>query len=174
MFLNKILIIKKLQEANTHLGSCIGSKAALWSRFKAQRNQSYIHGYRGSQPIIDIEKTIFSLRRAYSVIQYIIESNGHLLLVNTNSRYNKIVQKTAAFTKQSYINHKWVGGFLTNWNHMQKVQEQYQKTKSLSEASPLGISFQTLPRYRKMKKCFEGTLLQKKDRLDCIIILNAN
>lgn len=173
MFLTKILLIKKLQEANTHLGSNVGSKAALWSRFKMQRNQFSIYGFRGTQPIIDLDKTILSLRRAHSVIQYIIQNNGHLLLVNTNPKYNKIIQKTATITKQSYINHKWVGGLLTNWNHMQKVQEQFQKTKSLSEGS-FQISFQNMPRFKKMKKCFEGTFLQKKDRLGCILIFNAN
>ena len=125
MYLNKLLILKKLQQANTHLGLTIGRPGTRWSRFSAQRAQSYISGFRAAQPIIDLDKTVISLRRACNVIQLIIRSNGHLLFVNTNPKYNKIVQQTAKCTNQSFINHKWIGGFLTNWNHMRNVQQQF-------------------------------------------------
>lgn len=125
MYLNKLLILKKLQQANTHLGLTIGRPGTRWSRFSAQRAQSYIFGFRAAQPIIDLDKTVISLRRACNVIQLITRSNGHLLFVNTNPKYNKIIQQTAKCTNQSFINHKWIGGFLTNWNHMRNVQQQF-------------------------------------------------
>lgn len=125
MYLNKLLIFKKLQETNAHLGFIIGTKYSKWSRFSAHRTQSYIYGVRQRQTIIHLDYTIASLRRACNVIQLIIQSNGHLLFVNTNSRYNKIIKQTANYTNQSYINHKWIGGFLTNWKSMRNVQQQY-------------------------------------------------
>jgi ribosomal protein S2 len=127
MYLNKLLILKKLQEANTHLGTPVGRKAGRWARFSAQRAQSYILGFRAPfGPIFDLDKTVISLRRACNVIKFIIRSNGHLLFINTNPKYNKIIKQTAICANQSYINHKWIGGFLTNWNHMQNVQQQFQ------------------------------------------------
>jgi len=132
MYLNKLVILKKLQQANTHLGVTIGHARNRGSRFNAQRAQSYIYGFRAAQPIIDLDKTVISLRRACNVIQLIIRSRGHLLLVNTNPKYNKIIQYTAKYTNQSFINHKWIGGFLTNWNHMQHVQQQYHSAAKLT------------------------------------------
>jgi ribosomal protein S2 len=133
MYLNKLLILKKLQQANTHLGLTIGRHGTRWSRFSAQRAQSYIYGFRALRgPIFDLDKTVISLRRACNVIQLIIRSNGHLLFVNTNPKYNKIIQQTAKCTNQSFINHKWIGGFLTNWNHMQNVQQQFHAAARLT------------------------------------------
>ena len=134
MYLNKLLILRKLQQANTHLGLTIGRPGTRWSRFNAQRAQSYIYGFRAAQPIIDLDKTVISLRRACNVIQLIIRSNGHLLFVNTNPKYNKIVQQTAKCTNQSFINHKWIGGFLTNWNHMRNVQQQFHAAARFTKA----------------------------------------
>lgn len=211
MYLNKLLILKKLQQTNTHLGLIIGAKNSKWSRFRAQRLQSYVFGFRASQPIIDLDKTIISLRRACNVIQLIIRSNGHLLLVNTNPSYNKIIQQTANITNQSYINHKWIGGFLTNWNHMQNVQKQFyaatrfskywknpqqgnisgkldepkafnKSGKKSNQSSALVLQFlessllTQAPRYKKMQKCFEGSVKTSNwtaSKPDCVIIFNA-
>jgi len=129
MYLNKLFILKRLQETNAHLGqktSCtVGSAGLSKHRFSAHRTQSYIYGTRQKQTIIHLDETIASLRRACHVIQFIIESNGHLLFINTSSRYNKMIKQTAHYTNQSYINHKWIGGFLTNWKNMQSVQQQF-------------------------------------------------
>jgi ribosomal protein S2 len=141
MYLNKLFIFKKLQQSNTHLGPSLRGKNSKWSRFSAQRAQSYIFGFRAKQPIIDLDKTVISLRRACNVIQLIIRSNGHLLFVNTNPKYNKIIQQTAKYTNQSYINHKWIGGFLTNWNHMRNVQQQFHAATRFSKSSLVGLAY---------------------------------
>lgn len=127
MYLNKLFILKKLQETNAHLGFIVGTKYSKWSRLNVHRTQSYIYGVRQEQTIIHLDSTIASLKRACNVIQFIIQSNGHLLFINTNSKYNKIIKQTARYTNQSYINHKWIGGFLTNWNNMRSVQQQFHK-----------------------------------------------
>jgi len=265
MYLNKLLILKKLQQANTHLGLTVGRAGSRGSRFIAQRAQSYIYGFRAAQPIIDLDKTVISLRRACNVIQLIIRSRGRLLFVNTNSKYNKIIQHTAKCTNQSFINHKWIGGFLTNWNHMQHVQQQFHAAAKFTRVllkerstSPIGVndhlartigsslfssrqtryapsvswgslgfesselgspndskkgdsvniferparsnaSYSTLrastvagmltdPKYKKMQKCFEGTIVSSTKGsflrklsptaftgvTDCVVIFNAN
>jgi ribosomal protein S2 len=115
MYLYKLLIMQKFLEAKAHMGNC-----STYSD-----TQPYIYGFRNNIAIIDLEKTLICLRRACNVIDLIIRSKGHLLFVNTNSEYNKIVKETAMRTNQSFINHKWIGGFLTNWNHMQNVQQHF-------------------------------------------------
>jgi small subunit ribosomal protein S2 len=148
MFINKLLILKKLQQSNTHLGLPIGSKNFKWRYGLAascSKAQSYILGFRGIVPVINLEKTIIALRRACNLIQLIVESNGHLLFINTNSKYNKIVRETAKLSNQNYINHKWIGGFLTNWTHMQNVYHQFKAITKLVSLESTLTSFKTEP-----------------------------
>jgi ribosomal protein S2 len=48
------------------------------------------------------------------LIEFIICAKGHFLLANINLEYNKIIQQMAKKPNQSYMNHKWIGGFETN------------------------------------------------------------
>jgi small subunit ribosomal protein S2 len=195
MYLNKLLILKKIQETNGHLGSIIKNKKFQWNRFSAYRYQSFLLGFREKSPILDLDNTIVSLRRSCHLIQLIIQANGHILFVNTNPRFNKIVQQTAKESQQSYINHKWIGGFLTNWNQMQNVQRRFEETTKFSQKGPkarreiknqnadasrLGAKraqsielLRMAPRFKKMQKCFEGTIDSYKKIPDCLVVLNA-
>ena len=111
----KHLIIQKLINTKAHLGY-----RTAYSDF-----QPYLSGFRNEMSIINLEITLTYLRRACNVIGLIVASKGHFLFVNTNPEYNKLVQQTATQSKQSYINHKWIGGLLTNWNCMQNVQQHF-------------------------------------------------
>ena len=58
--------------------------------------------------IINLEKTLICLRRAYNLIESIIRAKGHFLLVNTNPEYNKIIQQMAASHKCSNSVKNWL------------------------------------------------------------------
>lgn len=109
---SKILILQKFLNTKAHMGSCISYSSS----------HPYIHGFRNKMAILDLEKTLIGLRRACNVIDLIIRSKGHLLFINSKYEYNQIIKETAERSSQSYINNKWIGGFLTNWNHMKIVQ----------------------------------------------------
>jgi UTP--glucose-1-phosphate uridylyltransferase len=124
--------------------------------------------------IINLEKTLICLRKACNLIEFIIRAKGHFLLVNTNLEYNKIIQQMAKKTNQSYINHKWIGGFLTNWKHMKNVQKHFQDFSAHSNLKDASTSspFNSFPRFRKMQKCFEGIVTHNIP--NCLVIINAN
>ena len=117
MSLYKLLILQKLLKTKAHMGSCISYSAT----------QPYIYGFRNNLAIFDLDKTLVCLRRACNIIDLIIRSKGHLLFINTNPELNKIIKQTAERSNQSYINNKWIGGFLTNWNHMKNVEQHIQQ-----------------------------------------------
>ncbi len=77
-------------------------------------------------------------------------------------------------TNQSYINHKWIGGFLTNWKHMKNVQKHFQDFSAHSNLKDASTSspFNSFSHFRKMQKCFEGIVTH--DIPDCLVIINAN
>lgn len=159
------VILERLIKAGAHLGQ----------RRPATDFNQYLFGFRNELSIIDAEKTLVSLRRACNVLGAIIRQDGHVLTVNTNPRYNKIIELMATNTQQSYINHKWVGGLLTNRKHMQNVQSCYNelsKDLSLTASQYASSPFESFPRYRKMRKCFEG--IRTPQAPDCLLLLNAS
>jgi ribosomal protein S2 len=161
---SNLLVIQKLLSTNAYLGH----------RIPTPDFQGYLYGFRNEMAIIDLEKTLICLRRACNLIGSIIGAKGHLLLVNTNPEYNRIIRRMAKRTDQSYINHKWIGGFLTNWKHMRRVQKHFQDFSAhpnLGDAST-SSPFDYFPRFRKMQKCFEGIVTHNIP--DCLVIINAN
>lgn len=112
MHFYQLVIFQKLLKAKAHMGSSLTFSAS----------QPAIYGFRNNIAIINLEKTLLSLRRACNVLDLIIKSKGHILFINSNEADNTIIKETAKRCNQSYINNKWIGGFLTNWNHMKTVQ----------------------------------------------------
>nr|AMF83688.1 ribosomal protein S2 [Aneura pinguis] len=160
---SNLLVIQKLLSTNAYLGH----------RIPTSDFQGYLYGFRNEMAIIDSEKTLICLRRACNLIGSIIGAKGHSLLVNTNPEYNRIIQRMAKRTNQSYINHKWIGGFLTNWKHMRRVQKHFQDLSAHpDEDASTSSPFDYFPRFRKMQKCFEGIVTHNIP--DCSVIMNAN
>nr|WHW95859.1 ribosomal protein S2 [Aneura pinguis]WHW95901.1 ribosomal protein S2 [Aneura pinguis]WHW95943.1 ribosomal protein S2 [Aneura pinguis] len=161
---SNLLVIQKLLSTNAYLGH----------RIPTSDFQGYLYGFRNEMAIIDSEKTLICLRRACNLIGSIIGAKGHSLLVNTNPEYNRIIQRMAKRTNQSYINHKWIGGFLTNWKHMRRVQKHFQDLSAHPDSEDASTSspFDYFPRFRKMQKCFEGIVTHNIP--DCSVIMNAN
>lgn len=122
-FHTKMIIMQKL----------VGTGAHLACRTTYSNFQPYLYGFRNKIAIIDLENTLVHWRRACNILEAVTRSNGNLLLVNTNPEYNQIVQCTAKQIKQSYMNSKWIGGLLTNWNHMQNVQRHFVPFANRSE-----------------------------------------
>jgi small subunit ribosomal protein S2 len=184
----------KLFNTNAHLGY----------RTATSNFQPYLYGFRNKIAIIDLDNTLFSLRRVCSIIQIIIRSKGHLLFVNTNPDLNSIVRQTAERTGQSFINHKWIGGLLTNWNHMQNVHRHFkmfskehsqqansnknnyygensQTMFTMQNAQLSSPSFQPRPIVNELQSFPRYQKMQKcfegivtQERPDCIIVFNAN
>jgi len=118
IFNQKRVIIHKLMNTRSHLGS---TQKVAYSYF-----QSYLYGFRNEMNIINLEITLTCLKRVCYVIENIVNTQGHILFINTNPEYNEMVKYTSFLSKQSVVNHKWTGGLLTNWNHMQYVLSHFQ------------------------------------------------
>nr|QUQ06879.1 ribosomal protein S2 [Dryopteris crassirhizoma] len=122
--------------------------------------QRYSYGFRHRRAIIDLEKTPLFLKIACNVIGSIIHKKGHLLLVNTNPLCDNTMKRMARRTNQSHINSKWIGGFLTNWEHM-KHEERFKYSST----------WHSSPRFFKMQRYFEGLITRQI--LDGLVISNA-
>ena len=85
----------------------------------ARRNPNmvpYVYGERNGISIIDLAKTKFLLRNALDEIKGFSSRNGRILFVGTKDQASACIEETARSCSQFFINHRWLGGTLTNWN----------------------------------------------------------
>jgi small subunit ribosomal protein S2 len=93
------------------VGAHYGHKQELWN----PKMLPYIYGVRNKIHVINLEITAKKLHEALKVFYSVAANHGRILFVNTKKQSSDIVQETATRCGQYYINHRWLGGILTNW-----------------------------------------------------------
>jgi small subunit ribosomal protein S2 len=129
--------MRQLLEAGVHFGH----QTARWN----PRMGPYIYGSRNGIHIVDLTQTAPMLEEALRVIRDTVARGGRILFVGTKRQASKAIADAAEKSAQFYMNHRWLGGTLTNW---QTVSQSINRLKQIDEMSERG---------------FEG--LTKKERL---------
>ncbi len=111
--------MQQLFEADVHYGH----KENLWNPKMAP----YIYGSRNGMHIIDIRKTFIMLGNALNAIRNVAAKNGRILFVGTKPQAADIIAENAKRCGQYYVNHRWLGGMLTNWDTISKSVKTLQK-----------------------------------------------
>ena len=99
--------IKQLLEAGVHLGH----KTFRWN----PKMSKFIFGAKNSIHIIDLVQTLEMANAALVEIHKCIENGGKILFVSTKKQASETIASLAKDTSQFYVNHRWLGGMLTNW-----------------------------------------------------------
>ena len=111
--------IKQLLEAGVHLGH----KTFRWN----PKMSKYIFGSKNSIHIIDLVQTLEMVDAALLEIHKCIVSGGKILFVSTKKQAAESVANLAKETSQFYVNHRWLGGMLTNWKTISNSINRYKK-----------------------------------------------
>ena len=90
----------------------------------------YIYGDRNGIHIIDLTQTVPMLDQALQVIRDTVAKGGRVLFVGTKRQAQKSVADAAEKSAQFYMNHRWLGGTLTNWK---TVSQSIQRLKQIDE-----------------------------------------
>ncbi len=114
--------IKQLLEAGVHLGH----KTLRWN----PKMKSFIFGEKNSIHIIDLTQTVNFLKSALVEVHKCISSGGKILIVSTKKQASEQVSELAKDTSQYFVNYRWLGGMLTNWN---TIQNSIKRMKNLDE-----------------------------------------
>ena len=77
--------------------------------------KDYIFGVRDNTHILDLRQSVPLLHRALEAIREVTASGGRVLLVGTKRQAAEKIADTAQKTGQYFVNHRWLGGMLTNW-----------------------------------------------------------
>jgi small subunit ribosomal protein S2 len=119
--------LRQLLEAGVHFGH----QTQRWN----PRMGPYIYGERNGIHIIDLTQTVPMLDAALQAIRDTVAKGGRILFVGTKRQAQKPVADAAERCAQFYINHRWLGGTLTNWK---TVSQSIQRLKSLDEQLETG------------------------------------
>ncbi|MFA6279191.1 MAG: 30S ribosomal protein S2 [Bdellovibrionales bacterium] len=102
-----VVSLKELFEAGVHFGH----KTRSWN----PKMQSYIFGVRNGIHIMDLEQSVPMMQAALQQLRDTTAKGGRVLFVGTKRQAQEKVAETAKRCGQYYVNHRWLGGMLTNW-----------------------------------------------------------
>lgn len=100
--------MRQLLEAGAHFGH----QTSRWN----PKMDRYIYGSRNNIHIIDLSQTVPLLDQALKVVSDTVAGGGRLLFVGTKRQASEIIADAAKRSAQYYVNARWLGGMLTNWN----------------------------------------------------------
>ena len=114
--------MRQLLEAGVHFGH----STRRWNPKMAP----YLFGDRNNIHIIDLQQTVPMLYRAMQAVRDIVSRNGRVLFVGTKRQAAGLVAETAGKCGQYYVNHRWLGGMMTNWK---TISNSIRRLKELEE-----------------------------------------
>ena len=119
--------MRQLLEAGVHFGH----QTQRWN----PRMGEFIYGARNGIHIMDLTQTVPMLDAALNVIRETVAKNGRILFVGTKRQAQQPIADAAEKCAQYYMNHRWLGGTLTNW---QTVSKSIQRLKQIDEQMATG------------------------------------
>ena len=150
--------MRQLLEAGVHFGH----HTRRWNPKMAP----YIFGKRNNIHIINLEKTVPMLNEALEAVHSIAKNGGKFLFVGTKRSASDLIAQAAINCGQYYVNHRWLGGMLTNW---ETVSKSIKKLKDLEERISSG-------EINNLTKKERLNIERQKDKLDLTLggIKNIN
>ena len=161
--------IKQLLEAGVHLGH----KTLRWN----PKMKKYIFGEKNSIHIIDLTQTVEFIKNALVQVHKIISSGGKLLVVSTKKQASEQVSELAKETGQYFVNYRWLGGMLTNWNTIQNSIKRLKKLEDQLSKENLGFTKKEILKFGKEKEKLKrslGGISEMKKTPDIIFIIDTN
>lgn len=107
-----VVTMKSLLESGVHFGH----QVKRWD----PRMKKYIFAERNGIHIIDLQKTILSIKDAYEAVRKVVSAGKTVLFVGTKKQAQQAIAKEAERCGMFYINNRWLGGMLTNFSTIKK------------------------------------------------------
>jgi small subunit ribosomal protein S2 len=140
--------MRNMLEAGVHFGHR--------TRFWNPKMGSYIYGSRDHIHIINLEKTLPLYYEALNYISQMVSNNGKILFVGTKRAAQKIIREQAQRCGMPYVDHRWLGGTLTNYK---TVRQSIKRLKQLEKMRDESV-------FERMIKKEGLTLMKQLDKLD--------
>jgi small subunit ribosomal protein S2 len=161
--------MRELIDAGVHFGH----KTKRWN----PKMGSFLYGVRNDIHIIDLQQTVPLLHQALHVAREVVSKNGRVLFVGTKFQAMEPIAEAAKRCGQYYINQRWLGGMLTNWQTIQASIKKLRKMEELLGQEKTGLTKkETLDMqraYQKLEKSLGG-IKEMGGLPDLIFIIDTN
>ena len=161
--------IKQLLEAGVHLGH----KTLRWN----PKMKKYIFGEKNSIHIIDLTQTVEFIKIALGQVHKVISNGGKILVVSTKKQASEQISDLAKETGQYYVNYRWLGGMLTNWNTIQNSIKRLKNLEDQLSKENLGFTKKEIIKFGKEKEKLQrslGGISEMKKIPELIFIIDTN
>ncbi|MDN5318065.1 MAG: small subunit ribosomal protein [Thermovirga sp.] len=151
-----VVSMKQLLESGVHFGH----QTRRWN----PKMKPYIFTERNGVYILDLQKTVKGLERAYDFLREVSKGGGSVLFVGTKKQAQETIRDEALRCGQFYINHRWLGGLLTNFSTIRRRVNRMIELQELEEKESMErMSKKELAALKKERAKLEKFLLGIKD-----------
>jgi small subunit ribosomal protein S2 len=126
-----VVSMRELLEAGVHFGH----QTRRWN----PKMRRFIFAERGGIYIIDLTQTLERLGEAHDFVRNVAGRNGTVLFVGTKKQAQDAVEEHAKRTGMPYVNHRWLGGLLTNWKTISGRIDRLHELRRLNEEGQLEL-----------------------------------
>ena len=147
--------MRQLLEAGVHFGH----QTHRWNPKMAP----YIYGSRNNIHIIDLTQTVPLLHQALLTVSDVVAKGGRVLFVGTKRQASEAIADAAKSCAQYYVNHRWLGGTLTNWRTISNSIKRLKSLEELLEGDHRGLTKKELLQLTREKDKLERSLGGIKD-----------
>ena len=131
---DSVITMKQLLEAGVHFGH----QSSQWN----PAMKEYIYGSRNGIHIIDLQKTLKSFLVAYDFVRDLTSTGKDILFVGTKKQAQEIIGEEAIKCEMPFVNSRWLGGTLTNFNTIRSRVDYMLQLKRLKDEG----EFENLPK----------------------------
>lgn len=142
-----VVSMKQLLESGVHFGH----QTRRWN----PKMKPYIFTERNGIYIIDLQQTVHMIDDAYNFIRDIAADGGNVLFVGTKKQAQDSIKEEAERVGAYYVNHRWLGGTLTNWGTISKRIDRLKELEKMEEDG----TFEVLPKKE------VGLLIKEREKL---------
>ncbi len=163
------ITIEQLLEAGVHLGH----KTLRWN----PKMKRYIFGKRDSIHIIDLTQTMELTITALEKVHNTISSGGKILFISTKKQASEAVAQLAKDTDQYFVNYRWLGGMLTNWDTISNSIKKLNKINSDLSSENRGFTKKELLKMSGQRDKLQrslGGIMEMKKIPDLVFIIDTN
>ncbi|CAM2774040.1 30S ribosomal protein S2 [Dolosigranulum pigrum] len=143
-----VVSMKQLLESGVHFGH----QTRRWN----PKMEQYIFTERNGIYIIDLQQTVRLIDEAYNFIRDIAANGGNVLFVGTKKQAQDSIKEESERAGIYYVNHRWLGGTLTNWQTISKRIDRLKELEAMEEDG----TFEVLPKKE------VGLLIKERQKLE--------
>jgi small subunit ribosomal protein S2 len=164
-----VVTMQQLIEAGAHFGH----QTHRWN----PRMKPYIFGARNGIHILDLSQSVPLMARALEFIAATVQAGGKVLFVGTKRQAQEPIAQAARASGQHYVNHRWLGGMLTNWKTISGSIKKFKALEEQLSGDTAGLTKKEVLQLTRERDKFELSLGGIRDMggiPDVMFVIDAN